>query len=62
MFYDLYPGVLFTLQYKGYLMVGMELTIANKNVGACHSMPFLVSMSLFHIHSHILSCHPILPV
>jgi len=63
MLYDLYPGLLFTLQYKGYRMVGMELTIANKN-SECGSMPQYAITCLYVIIPNlpILSCHPVLPV
>jgi len=58
MLYDLYPG-LFTLQYKGYLMVGMELIIANKN-SECGSMPFLVYVIFPYPleHFELSSCFP----
>jgi hypothetical protein len=63
MLYDLYPALLFTLHYKGYQMVGMELTIANKN-SECGSMPQYAISCLYVIipNVHILSYHPVLPV
>jgi hypothetical protein len=63
MLYDLYPGFLSTVQYKAYIMVGVELTIANKNL-ECGYMPQYAISCLYVIIPYILahfglsSCSP----